>query len=86
MPSTQSVHHQEAEAGAATGGGGAQLAGLNFFCYLHFMLQVSCLCTTCVQGPQRPKEGIIFSRTGVTDGCQYLMDAGTLTWVICKSS
>lgn len=38
---------------------------MNMNVFLH-----ACPCTTCVQCPQRPEEGVGFSGTGVTDICK----------------
>lgn len=46
---------------------------------------MQCMCTTRVQGLQRPGEGVRSPRTGVTEVVNHQVGAGNQTPVLCKS-
>lgn len=60
------------------------VTGSQYFIILQmwvFCLHV-CLCTTCVQHPQRPEDGVRALGTGVTNGCEPPQHVGARNWIL----
>lgn len=66
-----------------------------FYVYGYFCLPF-CLCSMCIQCPQKPEEGVSPPRTGITGGPSSAcwepnldalqVHAGSLTWMLFNSS